>query len=256
LRNAVELKDTVTRSVRACPIGYVLALVAACSGSAGCKASRSPIFEWEPPATVAGVSGSGGAGASGENVAVGGQPAPEAGSSGSGMQGQSGSTPPVDDGVKFEWKQKLPGEMCTGANFVGSVSCPLTSGGIQGPRLDGTLLLDLVGPSESQELKAESGSLNLILDPTGSVVLMSPANGTASCMTKTFNGAVPERTFTSDETGLAFQLVLLTLCGAGTSSLSASIVGSLDADGRLRGTLALTIGTCICEGPFVLRPQL
>jgi hypothetical protein len=186
---------------------------------------------------------------------MGGKSAPEAGRGIGGMQGQSGSTPPVDDNVKFEWTQKLPG-MCSGANFVGSVSCPLMSGGIQGPRLDGTLLLDLVGPSELQELKAESGSLNLILDPTGNVVLMSPANGTASCMNKTFMGAVPERTFMNDDTGLAFQLVLLTLCGAGTTTLSGSIVGSLDVDGRLYGVLALTIGMCTCEGPFVLRPQL
>jgi hypothetical protein len=230
-----------------------VALLAAYGGAAGCQASHHAIFEWAPPATVAGDSGSATAGAGGTNPPSGGKSAPEAGRGSGGMQGQSGATTPIDDHVTFEWTQKLPG-MCSGANFVGSVSCNLQNGAISGPRLDGTLVLNLVGPSESQELNVDSGSLNLILDPTGNVVLMSPATGTASCMNKTFLGAVPQRMFTTDEIGLGFQLVLL-LCGAGTTSLSGSVIGALDVQGRLYGTLALTMGMCTCEGPFELRPQ-
>jgi hypothetical protein len=46
-------------------------------------------------------------------------------------------------------------------------------------------------------------------------------------------------------------------CGAGTTatSIKGTLVGELRPDGSLLGDLALTIGTCSCEGPFDLRPQ-
>lgn len=191
---------------------------------------------------------------SGEGTVAGNAALGTAGQAGGGKEGESGTPSRVGDDVRFDWTQKLPG-MCSGANFVGNVWCNLQNGGLEGPRIDGTLVLNLAGPSESQELTVESGSsLNLILDPMGRL-LMSPVTGSLSCINKTFNGTVPERTFTDDETGLPFQIVLL-LCGGGESSLSGAVTGSLDADGVLYGALSLTLGTCTCEGPFELRPQL
>jgi hypothetical protein len=251
----------VVRSVRSCPIRYAFALAVACGGAAGCKASRSPIFEWAPPTPVAGASGSGSgsgiAGASGAgDAAVSGRPAPEiAGRAGDGIRGESGTSPQVDQSARFEWTQKLPG-MCSGANYVGSVSCNVQNG-IPGTRIDGTLVLDLVGPSESQELDVGKGTLNLLVDPTNMVSLMTAVTGTASCMDKSLTGEVPETMFTGDQVGLPFQLLLGVFCGAGTTatSIKGTLVGVLDPRGSLFGDLALMIGTCICEGPFELRQQ-
>jgi hypothetical protein len=234
-----------------------VALAVACSGAEGCTASRSPIFEWAPPATstVAGASGSGIAGMSGGAAAVSGRPAPEmAGRAGGGMQGESGTSPAVDQDARFEWTQKLPG-MCSGANFVGSVACNVQNG-IPGTRIDGTLVLDLADPSEAQELVG-TGTLNLLVDPASMVTLMTPVTGTVSCMNKSFTGEVPETTFTGDQVGIAFQVLLSLFCGAGTTatSIKGTLGGVLDPGGLLVGDLALTIGTCSCEGPFQLRPQ-
>ena len=201
------------------------------------------------PAGVAGISGGG-------NAAGSGGPAPEmAGSGGGGMQGESGTNAQVDQNARFEWTQKLPG-MCSGANFIGSVSCNVQNG-IPGTRIDGTLVLDLVGPSEAQELELKTGTLNLLVDPAGTSTLMTTVSGTASCMSRSFTGEVPETMFTGDQVGIPFQLLLGVFCGEGTiaTSIKGTLKGTLDRGGWLSGELALTIGTCNCEGPFVLRPQ-
>jgi hypothetical protein len=195
------------------------------------------------------------------NAAASGRPAPEmagrggGGAGSGGMQGESGTDAQVDQNARFEWTQKLP-DMCTGANFIGSVSCNVQNG-IPGTRIDGTLVLDLVGPSESQELQLETGTLNLLVDPAGMSSLMTTVTGTASCMSKSFTGEVPETMFTGDQVGIPFQLLLGVFCGAGTiaNSIKGTLTGELDRFGTLSGELALMIGTCNCEGPFVLRPQ-
>jgi hypothetical protein len=210
-----------------------------------------------PPTTVAGAAGSGVAGMSDSGTAAGsGRPAPEmAGRGGTGIRGESGTGTQVDQNARFEWTQKLPG-MCSGANFAGTVSCNVQNG-IPGTRIDGTLVLDLVGPSEAQELELKAGTLNLLVDPAGMTSLMTAVTGTASCMSKSFAGEVPETMFTGDQVGIPFQLLLGVFCGAGTTAMSVkgTIAGVLDRGGSLSGELALMIGTCSCEGPFVLRPQ-
>lgn len=235
----------------------MFALAVACTGAEGCKASRNAIFEWAPPPIVAvvGASGSGIAGMSGGAAAMSGGPAPEmTGRAGGGMQGESGTSPAVDQSVRFEWTQKLPG-MCSGANFVGSVSCNVQNG-IPGAHIDGTLVLDLADSSEAQELVG-TGGLNLLVDPEEMVTLMTPVTGTVSCMNKSFTGEVPETMFTGYQVGIASQVLLTLFCTAGTiaSSIKGTLTGVLGSGGSLVGDLTLTIGTCSCEGPFELRPQ-
>jgi hypothetical protein len=237
-----------------------LALVVAYSAVGGCKASKNPIFEWAKAPTVSSVggAGSGQAGASAGNAAASGKTGTEmAGRSGSGMQGESGTGGTVDQNATFEWTQKLPG-MCSGANFLGTVSCNLQNG-IPGTRIDGTLVLDLVGPSEAQELDVESGKLNLLTDPTNMSSLMMPVTGSASCMNKTFSGDVPETMFTPDQVGLGLQILGL-FCGVATTdtTIKGTLIGQLDQGPNgltLFGDMALTIGMCTCEGPFELRAQ-
>jgi hypothetical protein len=165
---------------------------------------------------------------------------------------------PLDNDVRFEWTQTLPGRgMCGAGKFIGPVTCNI-EGGIPGTHLDGTLVLDLVGPSETQELDVETGSANFIVDPTNVVSLTVPVTGNAMCSNRFFAGEVPETTFTGDDVGLAFQLVLGVFCASGPMGNTAKgfLEGHLDPDSlSLMGDIRLTIGSCECSGPFDLRAQ-
>jgi hypothetical protein len=147
----------------------------------------------------------------------------------------------------------LPG-MCQRGNFVGTFSCNVQQNFMN--RIDGTLLIDLAAPSEGQTLDAQNSTLNLLTDPANNASLMTPVTGQATCSTKLFKGEVPKTDFTWDQVGVGFQLAIGLLCGsgAGGGTISGTLLGQLDG-GTLYGQMALSIGTCTCEGPFNLRAQ-
>lgn len=189
------------------------------------------------------------------NAGMGGADAPPTAGAAGEISGDSGTDVPKDDGITFDWTQKLPG-MCSPTNYLGTVTCSLQSGGITVTRIDGTLVLDLVGPSESQELKVERGSLSLLPDASGGMSLTAPVTGSASCLNdKPFKGNIPPSTFTTEEIGLLQNVALVLLCATGDNSYMGGITGSIDTDGTLNGLLALTLGSCVCESTFALRPQ-
>jgi hypothetical protein len=152
------------------------------------------------------------------------------------------------------WGQTLPGS-CRGQNFVGTFSCNVQNA-IPNTRIDGTLLVDFAAPSEAQALDVQNSSLNLLTDPVNNASLMTPVTGKATCSTKLFKGEVPQTVFTAEQVGAGFQLVIGLFCGSGAmgGTVSGTLLGQLDG-GTLYGQMALTIGTCTCEGPFNLRAQ-
>jgi hypothetical protein len=160
----------------------------------------------------------------------------------------------MKDGVTFEWTQKPPA-MCSASNYVGTVACALANGGLTVTGIDGTLVLDLVGPSESQELKVEKGTLTLLPGASNGMPLTAAVTGTASCATKQFSGMIPQRDFSPDEIGVLQNVALVLLCATDSNSYKGAILGDLEADGSLSGTLSLTLGSCECISQFRLRPQ-
>lgn len=160
----------------------------------------------------------------------------------------------MNDGITFEWTQKPPA-MCSASNYVGTVACALANGGLTVTLINGTLVLDLVGPSESQELKVEQGTLSLLPDATNGMSLTASVTGTASCVTKHFSGMIPQRDFTPDEIGVLQNVAVVLLCATDSNSYKGAILGDLQPDGSLDGTLSLTLGNCVCESQFRLRPQ-
>jgi hypothetical protein len=206
---------------------------------------------------VSGFSPSGQGGSAAGTVADGGRAGwEEAGKAGNEMRGESGSggDAQVDQHSTFEWGQTLPGS-CRGQNFVGTFSC-IVQNSIPNTRIDGTLLVDFAAPSEAQTLDAQNSTLNLLTDPVNNASLMTPVTGKATCSTRLFKGDVPPTVFTGDQVGAGFQLIIGLFCGSGAmgGTISGTLLGQLDG-GTLSGQMALTIGTCACEGPFNLRAQ-
>ena len=63
-----------------------------------------------------------------------------------------------DLGVSFDWVETLPSRgMCSSAKFVGSFSCTVQNS--LPTRIEGTIVLELAGPSEMQQLDVASGTI-------------------------------------------------------------------------------------------------
>lgn len=260
----VKLPVKMTSHLRRCAVGWVAAFALGNSAAvSGCKVSPSAIFDWAPVSPVDGPqAGGGGTGVAGSEPTAGrAVPEPVAGAAG-GIQGESGSAPPpppaIDKDARFEWTETRPGRgKCTASSFVGSYTCA-TQTGLPGTHVNGTLVLSLSGPNEAQQLDVDTGTANLLVDPTSPVTFMAPVVGKAMCMDKSFYGQIPETMFAGDELGIVAQLLLLGFCSTVTSgnTVRGTLDGKLDPDGSsLRGSIVLTIGACECKGSYDLRAQ-
>jgi len=219
---------------------------------AGCKATRSAIFEWAPVEPISGVSGQGQAGNASTAGAAGHLGGPPTAGRGTGSSGESGNGP-IDQNVRFEWTETLPpADRCTGAFFLGSFSCPIDNSPLPSA-LDGTIWLDMVGPSELQLLESKAGVLTVPIAMDGATAITASANGRAVCTTRVFRGDIPEMTLSPDQTGLFFSLIAGLFCSAG-NTVKGQMVGTLARD-VLSGTIAMNIGSCTCTGTFNLRAQ-
>ena len=156
--------------------------------------------------------------------------------------------------VRFDWMETLPSRgMCSGAVFVGSFSCTVQNS--LPTRLDGTIVLDLVGPSETQQLDVANGTVTLLSDPSGNTAINTKVTGKVACMSRSFSGEIPETMFTPDQTGVLFQVFSGLLCASGNTA-KGTLEGKLDPDAlSLTGTVTLMIGSCSCAGTFDLRAQ-
>ena len=156
--------------------------------------------------------------------------------------------------VSFEWAQSLPRRgMCSSGVFVGTFMCIVQNS--LPSRIDGTIVLELVGPSENQLLDVGNGTVTLLVDPSGSTAINTKVTGKVECMSRLFSGEIPETTFTPDQSGVLFQLFSGLLCASGNTA-KGTLVGKLDANSLgLAGDVTLMIGTCNCAGKFDLRAQ-
>jgi hypothetical protein len=232
----------------------ILALCSVLALIAGCKAARSAIFDWAPVDAESGVSGHAQAGQPG-TAGVGGfeagMPTAGTGRAGTGMPGDSGAGGPIDQNVRFEWTQTLPpADRCAGAFFVGRFNCPIENSPIPSA-LDGTLWLDMVGPSEMQLLESKAGGLNVPLSMDNEVSITTGASGRAVCTSRAFRGDIPEMTLPPEQTGIFFSLIAGLLCSAG-NTVKGTMVGTLARD-VLSGDIAMNIGSCTCRGKFEAR---
>ncbi|HKU44794.1 MAG TPA: hypothetical protein VJR89_41835 [Polyangiales bacterium] len=229
----------------------LIPLACAFTVAAGCRGAESPIFEWMEARTVAGASGAPRVDAGGtESTVTAGQ---SVNAAGTGIVGQAGSGGHVRPDVRFDWTETVPGRgMCSGSVFIGSFNCTVQNS--LPARLDGTIVLNLMGPNESQQLDAESGILAVTLDPTGMNNITAPVNGKVVCSNnRSFLGDVPPTMPTADQTGVLFQVFSGLLC-ASNNVVKGTLVGTLDADAlSLRGDIMLGVGACNCRGTFDLR---
>lgn len=156
--------------------------------------------------------------------------------------------------VSFDWMETVPSRgMCNGAVFVGSFVCTVQNS--LPSRIEGTIVLDLTGPSESQQLDVANGTVTLLVDPSGTTAINAKVSGRVACMGRTFIGEIPETTFTPTQSGVLFQLFSGLLCASGNTA-KGILGGKLDADAlSLTGNINLMIGTCNCAGTFDLRAQ-
>lgn len=156
--------------------------------------------------------------------------------------------------VSFEWAQSLPRRgMCSSGVFVGTFMCIVQNS--LPSRIDGTIVLELVGPSENQLLDVGNGTVTLLVDPSGSTAINTKVTGKVECMGRLFTGEIPETTFTPDQSGVLFQLFSGLLCASGNTA-QGKLVGLLDTNSLgLAGDVTLMIGTCNCAGKFDLRAQ-
>jgi len=229
----------------------------ACVGLlAGCQAARSPVYEW-----AAGSGGrralpeAGGAAPPRPATAGSGPIAPAAGNGGGGFGGESGNDAAFDTDVDFEWSQTLPSRgSCAGAAFVGGFTCTFDNGLISATQ--GTIVLELRGPNEVQQLEPSSGALDLLTDPAQMISLGLPMDvGPVACVERKLTGQVPATMFTADQVGVGFSVGLTLFCAAPTSA-QGTLSGELSADGQsLTGEVSLMIGSCSCRGAFDLRAQ-
>jgi hypothetical protein len=218
----------------------------------GCHAESSPIFDWNELRGVAGAAGRHSAGVAG--AAGSGSAGQGANSAGMGMPVESGVGGSVAPRVHFDWTETSSSRgMCSGAVFVGGFSCTVQNS--LPTRIDGTIVLDLVGPSEAQILDAANGTVTLLVDPSGMTAINTKVTGKLACMNRSFTGEIPETMFTPDQTGVLFQVFSGLLCASGNTA-KGTLDGKLDSDAlSLAGNVMLMIGTCSCAGTFDLRAQ-
>lgn len=220
---------------------------------AACKGASTPVFDWNEPKAVAGAVAApmAGGGAAGSSIA--GQLASGAGAGG-GMPVESGVGGVVARDVHFDWMETVPNRgMCSGAVFVGSFACTVQN--TLPTRIEGTIVLELAGPSEMQQLDVASGTVTLLVDPSGMTAINTRIAGRVACMDRIFIGQIPETMFTPTQSGVLFQLFSGLLCASGNTA-KGILTGKLDADAlSLAGDVRLTVGSCICDGTFDLRAQ-
>jgi hypothetical protein len=233
------------------PFGVIIGLFVACSPS------RSAVFEWEPVNTGGRApleAGTGAAGGGGEAAPAGSGESP-AGRGAAGVAGRA--DPTLDPDASFEWTATVPTRgVCTGGRFSGTFSCDLLNAPLGLPipsRLEGTIVLELVGPTERQTLDVSQGTINVIT--ASPMSFDAGVKGTVTCSGNAFVGEVQETTVTKAQLGTPIEIIWVVQTPSTT--VQGSLAGRLDPQSlALAGEITIRISNGMCQGPFDLRAQL
>lgn len=233
-------------------------LVAGIAGlSVACSAARGVVFEWEPANTGGSSPVDAGAGAAGGGGMGGPGGSGSGGVAGPGAGGMvSPADPTLDPEAAFDWTATLPSRgTCTGGRFSGTFSCDLLNAPLLPipSRVEGTIVLDLIGPTEAQTLDVERGTINVIT--ASPMSFDAGVEGAISCADNGFSGKLREANVTQEELGplITFLWNVMTP----NTTVQGDLVGRLDAQSlSLTGEIMMNIGGGMCRGPFDLRAQL
>jgi hypothetical protein len=162
----------------------------------------------------------------------------------------------LDPDAAFDWTATLPSRgMCAGGRFSGTFGCDLQNAPLLPipSRVEGTIVLDLVGPTEAQTLDVATGTINII---TASPMSFDAGiEGAVLCAGNGFMGQVQETNVTQAQLGplITFLWNVMTP----NATLQGALGGRLDAQSlSLTGEITMLIGGGTCRGPFDLRAQL
>jgi hypothetical protein len=221
---------------------------------AGCQPFQGQIFGWEPesppPAHAGGGASGRNAAADGEAGSAGDAMLPIAGDAFAGRAGENAVEPPKVDPNSFDWARTEPGGGggCVGGLYQGAFSC--APEGLNVIPIEGSMTVELIGPTEGQTLDVSFGSLQSV--PAGGTGFEAVVTGKVACAGYTFMGKVEEVPVTVEQLGVVVQI--LWNVGTPSTTLSGYLVGRLTPQ-SLEGEIQLIMVTNTCKGQFALRVQ-
>jgi hypothetical protein len=225
-------------------------------GVAGCQPVPGEIFGWDSTNS-----------ASGSAALAGGVPQAGMGAEGGASGNSSGAgnglggagvkpvvpvvNPEVDPNIAFDWSPTVPGgtDACSGGILQGAFTCNPVDALISVP-IEGSITIELIGPTESHTLEVSSGSLRSV--GVGGTGFELQLRGKVACSGFGFMGSVEEASVNADQLGV----LLAALWNLQTPAVVVQgwLAGQLSPR-QLWGDITLLIGPNRCVGPFTARMQ-